>query len=242
LSTALFTADERRKISLRSTHGVTEGIFSPHEFGYFWRYWLKLDEAPTHHLSDELLAAVDTAGLKHALENEILAEFHRPVLFKNVICGFHAEYLTRLHPTSLFVYITRDPEAAAASILKVRRERFGSYETWWSLKPSSYPFSPVPRDPVEEVVRQVIECRHEMESELNKPGVRSLFIAYEALCRDPEGVLDNIVQEIQHMGYNLDPDYVGLSSLSISSVSELPQALSTLLHEYIRTATKEKQP
>lgn len=242
LSAALFADDERRKISLRSTHGTTDGVSNPHEFGYFWRHWLKLDAAPTHHLSNKMLAAVDAVGLKNALENEILAAFHRPVLFKNVICGFHAEFLTHLHPASLFVYIARDAEAAVASILKVRQERFGSYKTWWSLMPSTYPFSPTPRDPVEEVVRQVFDCRHEMESELNKPGVSSLFVSYEALCRDPRGVLDQIVQQLQHLGYNVDPDYVGLSSLPISSVSKLPPDLSTRLHKYIRTATKEKQP
>lgn len=240
LSRTLFADDERKKISLHSTHGTTEGTTNPHEFGYFWRYWLNLDEALTHHLSDGMLSAIDAVGLKNALENEILSVFNRPVVFKNVICGFHAEFLTALHPASIFIYISRDPEAAAASILKVRQERFGSYETWWSLKPSTYPFYPPPRDPVDEVVRQVFDCQREMELELKKPNVNSFFITYKALCEDPQMVLNKVCEQLRIMGSKVHPDYTDLRPLQISSVPNLPQDLSMRLKDYVYNAKKDK--
>ena len=42
LSKTVLGEEARRHITLRSTHGTTEGASSPHEFGYFWRHWLQL--------------------------------------------------------------------------------------------------------------------------------------------------------------------------------------------------------
>ena len=185
LARAVLGKNAREEITFRSTHGVSEGPAGPHEFGYFWRHWLALDGQPTHHLSAEALGRVDAAGLKGVLEAEILASFGSPVALKNIICGFHADFLTRLHPASVFVYIDRDLFATAASILASRRQRYGSYDAWWSLKPSTHPFSPPPADAVEEVVRQVRDCRREMQRELARPGVKVIALSYEGLCADP---------------------------------------------------------
>ena len=72
--------------------------------------WLQLDQTPTHHLSALALAKLDRVGLQYALQQEILASFNCPVVFKNIICGLH----TASHGTpslSLFLYIQRDPLA-----------------------------------------------------------------------------------------------------------------------------------
>lgn len=226
LSQALFTDEVQKELALHSTHGTTDGVVDPHEFGYFWRYWLKLDQAQTHHLPAEMLSTVDAAGLKHALEAEILAVFNRPVVFKNVICGFHAEFLTQLHPLSLFVYISRDFHATAASILKVRQERFGSYQTWWSLKPSTYPFAVPSGDPVAEVVMQVKECQREIEQELSRPGVHSMCVTYERLCADPRQVMNEICAQLAKMGCVVQPWLNDYALLTIAPKTILPAELA----------------
>jgi hypothetical protein len=231
ISQSLLPGLAPKNISLHSVHGTTEGIINPHEFGYFWRYWLKIDHSPTHHLSPEMLSAIDRAGLKSALEDEILSTFGVPVMFKNVICGFHAKFLTRLHPASIFVYISRNPKIVAASILKTRMDRYGSYDTWWSLKPSGYPFGII-NDPVAEVVMQVNECRREMELELSDPAVHSIRITYEALCESPKCVLDDISLKLSEMGFSVDPDYSELANLEISPGPEdLPPDIINRLKE-----------
>jgi hypothetical protein len=122
LSSSVIPMHERR-IELASAHGLAAGAAGPHEFGYFWRRWLQLDDAPTHHLDDEALARVDVEGLRTALREELLGTCGRSVVLKNLVCGFHARYLTALHPRSLFVQVERDEETTARSILAVRRER-----------------------------------------------------------------------------------------------------------------------
>lgn len=224
LSQALLDADRRDQLALRSLHGTTEGVEGPHEFGYFWRHWLKLDESPTHHLDASGVQRVDSNGLQQVLEQEILGNFGCPVVFKNVICGFQAELLTRIHPATLFVHIVRNTGDTAASILSSRMERYGSYATWWSLKPSKWPFTDT-STPVEEVLCQVLECRREFREELVRDGVKSIELSYEELCTDTITVLERLRQAINRLGGCLPELVHPIAPLSPSTSWKLPVEL-----------------
>lgn len=232
LSRAVLGDDCGKYINLESTHGTTSGVEGPHEFGYFWRHWLLLDEAPTHHLSAEHLAKIDKAGLKNALENEIIAPSGRCVVFKNVICGFHASFLTELHKKSLFIHVRRDLYASAASILDARQKRYGSYSAWWSLKPSTWPFKPEPTDPVEDVARQVIDCDAEFRAELSRPGVNSMVINYTDLCTKTCEVLDAVCQKLGLLGYEIKRNNVEIPRLKMSNGPELPPDMKKRLETF----------
>lgn len=232
LSRAVLGDDCGKYINLESTHGTTSGVEGPHEFGYFWRHWLLLDEVQTHHLSEMHLAKIDNAGLKNALENEIIASSGRSVVFKNVICGFHASFLTELHKKSLFIHVKRDHYATAASILDARQKRYGTYSAWWSLKPSTWPFKPEPSDPVEEVARQVIDCDSEFHAELSRPGVSSMVINYADLCNKTSDVLDEICQRLGLMGYGIKRNDVEIPLLKMSDGPDLPQDMKKRLRSF----------
>lgn len=205
LSRSLLGNAGREAIAFDSKHGVTQGVEGPHEFGYFWRQWLALDGAETHKLSNREAEAIDGVGLKRALENEILKEFGAPVVFKNVICGFQAEILSRVHPASLFVWIRREPEDVVRSILKCRMERYGRYDAWWSLKPSTYPLLVKIESPVRQVLGQVMDCMREFEQELSKPGVRSLTVEYSDLVNRPDVVLAEVCEAVKSLGFEMSP-------------------------------------
>jgi len=227
-------------VELKSRYGTTAGVAGPHEFGYFWRYWLKLDDSPTHHLSETALAKVDARGLKHALENEILGSFRRPLVFKNIICGFHAAFLTAVHPDSLFVNITRDTLATTRSILNARKKRFGSYNAWWSLKPASYPFDIFPDNPAAEVVKQVFDCRREIEIELSKPGVNAVTVTYEQLCTETEQVIERIRNKINAASnHEIKMANCDFPNLRISPAAALPKKIEQRLKQSILKQRKE---
>jgi hypothetical protein len=234
LSRAVLGPNAREGIVFHSTHGVSEGACGPHEFGYFWRRWLPLDGAPTHHLSEQALESVNRDGLRQALERDILASFGTGVVFKNVICGFHAGFLTALHPVSLFVHITRDPFETAASILESRKERYGSYETWWSLKPSTHPFGTAAGDAAAEVVRQVLDCRDEMQRELARPGVQGITVAYEDLCADAGGVLKAICRRLEAMGCPVQPLGAEFPTFTATRTPRLPETLTARLRACVQ--------
>lgn len=205
LSRMLLPDGGREYITFDSRHGVSAGIGGPHEFGQFWRSWLGLDRAVTHHPTRAQLQTLDAAGLRHTLRNEILANVNAAVVFKNVICGFHAPWLTDVHPASLFVNIERDLAATCASVLAARMERYGSYDAWWSLKPSTYAEVAALGDPCEQVVRQVLDCRRDMRAALGAQNVRAVTVTYEELCRAPQAVLGRVCQATRGLGVSLEP-------------------------------------
>lgn len=202
LSQAVFGPVIRQRIELASTHGVTADPWGPHEFGYFWRHWLRLDEAPTHKLPQETLDRIDRTGLRSILDR-MAASFDAPIVFKNIICGLQAEILTQVRPNSLFVLIERNPAAVAASLLRSRKERYGDASVWWSLKPSTY--DEISRiQPLEaQIERQIADGAHDFSQELAKPGVRSIRFSYEDLCSDPVDCLQMVADAASIREYPL---------------------------------------
>ena len=232
LSNSLLGREGDQQVSMDSRHGTTAGVSNPSEFGYFWRYWLNLDVSPTHHLSSDLLQALDHQGLKNVLEDEILAPFSRPAVFKNVICGFHAKYLSNLHEKSLFVYVQRNLIETSSSILKVRKERLGDYRSWWSLKPSAY-LACQKDDPVEEVAMQALACRREMEKEVFQSGVRAIGFRYEEICANPKSVLETIRSQLSNMGAAVALEDGVPQELKNTGASELPSGFVERLYEFL---------
>ena len=203
LSKILLGKNYRQAIGFESKHGVTDGLVGPHEFGYFWEHWFQLNDSKTHHLSAEALARLDRGGLQNILEQELLSNFDMPVVFKNVICGFQAPFLVNVHKNSLFIHITRDLRSTCASILESRFKRYGSYDAWWSLKPST--FLSFPDDPVSQVVNQVIDCRREFDEQVLSSGAEMIKIKYEDFCRNPNYVLLMICSKVANMGWLMAP-------------------------------------
>jgi hypothetical protein len=189
----------RHEITLESDLGVTRGLAEPHEFGYFWRRLLRLDEHANHRLPDEFRSRISTAELGRTLEDEIIQPFGRPVLIKNPICGLNARLLTAAHPRSLFVRMRRGHASVVRSILASRQRRYGSHATWWSLAPSTWPFDPPIDDPVEEIVRQVQDLERDLDAELTPTDVRAIDIDYEALCREPNAVVEKVRSAVEEM-------------------------------------------
>lgn len=200
LSQAVFGPHIRENISLKSCYGVSPDPWGPHEFGYFWRHWLKLDEARTHKLPGDIMTRIDREGLRRALDM-IAGAFEAPVVFKNIICGPQASFLSDVRPRSLFVLIERDPKAVAVSLLRSRKERYGDTSVWWSLKPSTFDDICCIKSAEEQVERQIVDGKRDLEEELAKSGTKSIRVSYESLCEDPVRCLEEIAGAVSLLGY-----------------------------------------
>jgi hypothetical protein len=191
-------------IVYRSRLGVSEGLAGPHEFGYFWTHWMRYYDAMSHHLSEEESSNVDVAGLSRVLHEEILGgQGWQGFLFKNLACGFQARMLSGVHPNSLFIHLQRDEYQAAASILDWRLKTAGSYEHWFSLRPSTYPMAELANDPVAQVVRQIRDIRAEMVGVLQSKGVRSLKVDYQKICEEPMAFVEDVEHCLRSMGSDM---------------------------------------
>lgn len=241
LSRIVLGPSKREAITFASTHGVSSGVAGPHEFGRFWRHWLQLDRRDTHHLDAAAEAQLDRDGLRRTLVEEMLAVARAPMLFKNVICGFHAAWLTTVHRPSLFIHIERSIADTAASILRSRIERYGSADAWWSLKPSTFEAIAALDDPAAQVVQQVIDCRREFRNELSKPGVSALHVTYADLCRQPSAVLGAIAGAVAALGYPIEPLAGVPAHFEQRPAPELPAPLDASLQAALRDSSSDSK-
>lgn len=203
ISETVIKRSERSKIKFKSIQGVSEEPWGPHEFGYFWSHWLKLDDFTSHKLSNRHLLKVDKKGLKKQLKT-IINVFQSPVVFKNIICGLQASFLSSIHPNSLFILIERDTKSVASSILKCRKQRFGNERIWWSVKPSSYSNIIKIESPIKQIKCQILDTSNDLNHELEKPNVNCIRIKYEDLCSNPFKKLQMIRDKVSTLGYSLD--------------------------------------
>jgi LPS sulfotransferase NodH len=194
LSQALGPSTERANISFDSVRGETSGAAGPHEFGHYWTYWFDLSRADSHHLTDQESVRVDWKGLKASLRNEILWPFGIPVLFKNSICGFQARMLEHIHPASLFVHIRRDPLETCVSIARSRIQKFGTIDRWWSLRPQA--LTVLPQDPIEQIVKQVVESRRELSESLSSLQLRPVNLYYEEFSANPAETVKSVTNRL----------------------------------------------
>lgn len=171
-------------VDASSRFGQTNGVFGPHEFGFFWRRWFAYGES--HYVGE------GTHGPRLRSELGTLeAVFDAPVMFKNLAaCGLHARWLAELLPTARFLLIRRDPYDTACSIRSARIDREGGEDNWFSVKPPTYPeiaALPMP----EQIARQVLDIELHIADQLSEVSAdRWAVLDYTELVQDPGAVVD----------------------------------------------------
>lgn len=173
-----------------SDFGATEGEASPHEFTYFWQYWMEFEA--TDELTEPELDRVRWRAIRRELSG-IASWAGRPLVLKCVtFADYHVARFARELPTAKFVWIRRDPRYVARSILRSRQRRYGSESVWWSLRPRDVA-AWREREPLAQVCHQI---RH-AEAALTRgvttlPTSRVASLSYEDLVADPLGALERL--------------------------------------------------
>lgn len=193
----LFEANARRAIGLNSFLGQTYGAVDPHEFGYFWKEFFEFDKHPNHRVpcsdhDDYVLPATK----KRWMEKEILGHFGRPLIFKNLTCGMNADLLARIFPASIFVDVRRNPEDVVRSIYRSRLLRNSDDRSWFSLMPSSYPFSASCAEPIDQIIRQMRDCRADIDDALARAERAVVEVNYESFCDDPAATVREVADQV----------------------------------------------
>jgi hypothetical protein len=179
--------DAREPSDWESSHGNTRASWGPSEAGEFWYRVFPRD---THQLFDW-----DPTGQQRRQLRAIVREFMdacaAPVVFKNVMNTLRIPALADALPEARFVFIERDLESNARSLLAGRVKR-GDLNDWWSAKPRGAD-AMLDREPAEQVVWQVARMNDIAAAELGALHKDcSLHVTYDELCADPAAVLDRI--------------------------------------------------
>lgn len=181
-----------RTATFQSNRGRTSGVSEPHEFGYYWSSWFDLGQE-SHALSPQVLARVDTVGLKRSLAAMESAS-GKPLMFKNnTWFTFQANWLARQFPTSIVVACERDPFFVAQSIY-AQRLALGAADRWWSMRPSTYA-TLQGLSPLEQVAAQAVDITREMQKTLAlMPPERLIRADYRRLCGEPRRLTEEVLR------------------------------------------------
>ncbi len=179
-----------RPAVFESDYARTDDLREIHEFGYFWRHWLRKTTFDDVVRADELEDTIDWAGLRLTLAN-VQAELGKPFVGKNMLGAYHMPRLSNVLGNVIWVHISRDPLDAAVSILDARRKHYDDPRHWWSYVPVEYDRL-ADLDEWGQIAGQVHYLERLYESELAGLGDGAIRVGYEQLCDDPAGVLAEI--------------------------------------------------
>lgn len=185
----------------RSELGKTTGLLAPNEFWYFWRAIFPGDGDIGIDLSRATKAHFKTFTQKLQEFESVRA---RPVVMKGMIINHQVERLAAALPNALFLYLDRDPMAAAWSLLRARERMHGDRETWYSFAtPNRAALMDLP--PEQQVIGQIETIRADLRRQLsNLPKDRFLTLDYAALCTDQEAAFEKLRHLFAEQGVTLD--------------------------------------
>jgi hypothetical protein len=195
-----------------SHHGVTKRIYEPHEFGYFWSRYLHLDSFCHEPKNDKELCRIDFMALKNVLA-DMSRVFCRPAVYKCSIAPFVLKSFMKF--TDIFVvHITRDRTSTVDSILRVREQRLGDLQKWWSIRPNEWD-KQLDKPPQEQVAWQYDKVFEAIRCGCAGYERRVSEINLDDLVSSPEEVLENIMQAyFRHSGQSVLKVGVPIESLS----------------------------
>jgi len=195
-----------KQINFQSDYARTFQIGDVHEFGYFWRYWLKKETLEDITRVEEREKDIDWKGLKKVLAN-MQHEFNKPMVFKNIFGSYHIKKLTQILDKVLYIYIKREPLDVAVSILDARKKYYDDLNTWWSYTPVEYE-EIKDLNYWEQIAGQIYFLNRYYNRQLQTLDMGNYIeVDYKAMCKNPDFVVEQIQQKCQDkLGYYLKID------------------------------------
>jgi len=175
-----------------SSLGKTKGPLAPHEFWYFWKRFFHY--GIIQKLSSEELVKIDFSLFFKEL-NALLFYYQKPFIAKGMICNWNLSFLAKLDNRVKFIFIRRDTEKNAISLLNARKQFFGNENIWYSFKPPGYE-KILNTSPLKQVTWQVEKTNNDILDELSAiDDSQYITINYKSLCESPLGIFDLIIKK-----------------------------------------------
>ncbi len=228
----------QKQITFQSDYARTPGLGDVHEFGYFWRYWLKKEtlEDVTH--AGEREAEIDWQGLRRVLAT-MQHEFDKSLVFKNIFGSYHLKKMREVLHKVIYVYIERDPLDVAVSILEARKKYYEDWNTWWSYTPVEYDLLKG-RNYWEQIAGQVYFLRRYYHRQIQAHCADvTVQVSYPELCAHPADVLQRIQRlSVERYGYSLTVTQSPPESFPLRTYEdreEEKRKFADLIEEFVKT-------
>lgn len=206
--------------------GKTSGLLAPHEYSWFWRRFLPLEQAAPLPVG----STVDWDGLAKGFRAFEIAT-GQPFAGKGILVQYALRELVAAIPNVVVLHTVRDPLRNAASLLRARQRVTGDQDTWFSVEPPGTKWLRT-QSPAIQVAGQVICTNYAIEAaSASLPGT-IIRINHGLFCLDPGSIWERLRDACSALGYNPGPLPDGRTfeesmslTLSDSDVAELTGAL-----------------
>ena len=228
----------RKHTNFQSNFAHTDDPTDIHEFGYFWRHWLKKEDINGIIKSEQVEEEIDWPMLTKILAN-VQNHFNKGLVFKNIFGSYHLQRLTRELKEVIFVYITRDMADAAVSILGARRKYYKDPNTWWSYMPKEYN-QIKDLNYMNQIAGQVYYLKKYYDAETDRLS-NVVKVTYAELANNPKNVLNRInLLSRQHYNYDFPIMNDPPAQFPLSKYPDSPEKkqFQTLIDELTRNDTK----
>lgn len=197
----------------QSNHGFVGGVCGPAEGQRFWSYWYG------HGLSEIDVVRTSDATLHRRMRYlrrvfSALTNPQTPMVTGYIGHILVADMLREIFPEAVFVRLHRDPLSNAVSMLRSRQRGSGG---WFSIFPQECKKT-LDANVYAQIASQVYWLNRRLDAVRNDE--RTIHVAYEALCRNPNQELQRIVA------------YCNANGMDISIQRDLPSAFQyRVVHE-----------
>ena len=152
---------------LKSFYGQSTNLFDPHEYSYFWNYYLK--KKKIDFIKKEI--------------TQVLSYIDCPLLLRGNLLKGHISKFLEIFPNTIIIYLNRNKEDIQKSILRGRKDYFGNQKRWWSMKPSRK-IKIFKLSPKKQIRYQVDYLSQEYLSELNNYPKSVMHVEYEKIVKN----------------------------------------------------------
>jgi hypothetical protein len=177
--------------NFRSNFGITDGIFEPHEWGYFWRKWLDIQNRECFYNPKSM---INWKNLNAELD-KIKGIFELPIIFDTGYVNTYFDEINKFIKSSKYIFIFRSPYAVCNSIFKAKIKQHKNINSYWSAKPKDFKSIEKINNPIEQVVAQVYEITKAMlESRSKLSKKKYITLKYEDLFKSSDKIIKEMIK------------------------------------------------
>jgi hypothetical protein len=188
-----------------SQFGQTDDIRSPHEFSWYWQSRLHMSNIEFYD-PEKVRDKIDWVKLKNELlgMNDI---FQKPLVHKPMeLLAYFFEDFYKLFNKGIFIYIKRDLESVALSLINARLKKNGNLNSWWGSFPNNNKYHFLKDEDFSKQIAGQVYYLNKMYDEIIlkfKDQNRFFIVEYSDLCKNPQDVIDKIISKSKEFNYNI---------------------------------------
>lgn len=173
--------------SFSSKYGNTEGVFEPHEWGWFWQKELELVNGFMEKAIDGILLNKKLAAMENILGSPFIID--SPYIVSNL------NKFKEVVDNVFVINLERDPYFLCNSIINARLNRYNDVGKFYGHKPKGFSKLEEIADPIEQCVAQIYMTLNEIDNDLKLFNEKKIFnITYEDLRSKPELIVKQYIK------------------------------------------------